>query len=1069
MMWCGAAEETARLCLEQEVRHQYSFYRPISSADAEESVASPQCYTTLLGALSRANTDAAHRLAKQISALFFDLLNKPLHPAMGAASAWDLSDKQVYEAKQDVIRIMMRSLKGCNALSWLSATLGLSTTAGSSSVDFSDTEEDVCSSMCLCLHHYFSSDNRPLQGGGPIADSGRVTVSFEDCHGEALFFSTRCISLVLGAMIEIGTNRHVMGALDILESAGIARIANHATTSSSFTGKGHRAHFSMRAAVAYCAEVAAQLGKSEIVTRLMFTLCRSEGTLAFGSLRVSAPNRQRGKGERMIEALRYVFTFWKRNASAERAMETRDQRHGEESLEHFTTRLLKSTIHAALQQESSAPEVDGTGQREVMDGLREANTLFEVLSESSSWTGIAAMAVELLTFTATTQQELFNKKIAEKSPHVKEARLKESMEVLARTAASVFGQLHKSYIAERAAAGGAGHRTVLKTCVALTLRSVYGMLTDSQNGVEFPVMCLPLDLPILDAKAKTRPSGPRAAADSTGTQSISSFIHHLFDIAVNEETECGDTGMIQAVLPFEILAVGEEAFSLSNSNSIRRGGNATDTDEHDGSLDVDTRIVQRLSRVNKHTESLAAVIDPEAFLSSMPKHLSSETTQTAEDEHALGGLLLYSCLCETAAHLSPQCALTNSTDRERSKRFQKLCRWLCLSHRAHRQQLWSILLSHPRIMVDSSPQLDQLSHVLYAAVEYSFSNMFPLPSKTCHAGESDWCPASTQEMRLEAAEILCVLYRVGCPPHKQLLAVVNPLYASAVSDKVATTTLEELSLDVSAIVVVSTSALKALQLSLASLSNVMQAIPSLLQRDSMQCEATACVPGSILLVLTKESVALLVAEPSAGNPHSSSGSGKDLAQLRTWLTQRDAVSTRGKHVTCTPAEMRGPRVVILPPLDRRGAASDGGGLNRLAVHYSFGARDGTAEAISILQMVKKERGDDGPPVFLWMEPKALGALGHSEDHGEVSNDEADRLGFRLLSSRRAQLSKAKTDILALMKNESRRSAVYKGGGRGLVTQGLSSSGAKPFFGSPKRPVETRSDSLLQALKSRRRK
>lgn len=343
------------------------------------------------------------------------------------------------------------------------------------------------------------------------SDYGRASsavgpsISFKDPHGELVLLSLNTLSGVVSALLQGKTKDGRSAALHLLEV--FATFASSSTIFSPFSVSQHsRGSPSPSSSASIlpmwspmsgniqhlftsCAEVAAEQGDSEMVTRLLFLLYRSQGALRLESLRVACGGNDRKmpkcaplsvtrpytSGRRKMfsilpwwtNSLRWLTARFSRWDSRERGRmkkaalkrlrsgspgadrgvlkhvcgkfrpmagtvrtpvgeetfpSSEAQRNSLELLEIATTRLLKSAIHASLLPSppvgATVPQPYRVGSASsfifdhrpfqlALEKLVETFRLFSSLASSVSWSGVAAMAVELLTASATNQQAYF--------------------------------------------------------------------------------------------------------------------------------------------------------------------------------------------------------------------------------------------------------------------------------------------------------------------------------------------------------------------------------------------------------------------------------------------------------------------------------------------------------------------------------------------------------------------------------------------------------------------------------------------------------------------------------------
>lgn len=343
---------------------------------------------------------------------------------------------------------------------------------------------------------------------GERATPTSFAFALKDPHGELVLRSSATVAVIVSTLLQIGTPSGRAAALHLLEV--IATPAASSTFFSPFFASspvpcsstsvlpmetwisGHVLHV-----FTSCAEVAAESGDAEMVTRLLFLLYRLQGVLGLESLRFLSHGehsstdmgtritgthphvRSSSRGLRFFSwwpntvhwimevcarwgstvmrrgqtSLRNVFhhsysarggvaeevrgiirtlasswkTFYRRKRLipvmvGKRPSSLEAQRNQWELLEIATTRLLKSAMHASLLLPSPIMEtpsyvygiprapctlLDRRPQLLALEKLEESFRLFSSLEPSVTWSGVAAMGVELLIAAATTQQACY--------------------------------------------------------------------------------------------------------------------------------------------------------------------------------------------------------------------------------------------------------------------------------------------------------------------------------------------------------------------------------------------------------------------------------------------------------------------------------------------------------------------------------------------------------------------------------------------------------------------------------------------------------------------------------------
>lgn len=422
----GRAQRTLRpQCRAESILHRAHGLPPSSSASSGAEV-------------------ALRSHAILVAQLFWDLLDKPPHPGRAVRSQWDATDDPlVVEARKlEVMEVMMRHvLQGECALQWLAEVLGVSGSGmkeermgqGLVVVDHGAMDpatQSAAMRLATLLHEVHAPRpshaiptsalddirHRPVGRGGTPNTPRRAVgvdrlakeeeekaVPRKDRHGERLLLrSFRTMAIVVSALLQMKTTAGRSAALDLLEVAAAASSASSATSSvaGGTAASALPTTHPMVPLCTSCAEIAAEDGDEEMVTRLLFLLYRSHGALGVASLcGLGAPFSHRpramaassrvsfwgrlawrrgkeneeekegaeGKPRRRIPLVqRLSSSFWTlcafphwlsfstilppsaplpvSSSAASEAM----QPHPLEGLERATTRLLKSAVHAAL-------------------------------------------------------------------------------------------------------------------------------------------------------------------------------------------------------------------------------------------------------------------------------------------------------------------------------------------------------------------------------------------------------------------------------------------------------------------------------------------------------------------------------------------------------------------------------------------------------------------------------------------------------------------------------------------------------------------------------------------------
>lgn len=472
-----ALVEAADCCLTQERRSLYAVHRPFAAGTG-----TPADLARLVGALVAAGLAEPH--GRCVASLLLELLRKPLHPARGALTAWDLAADDAAALEARVVAEVVEALDPAAALGWLAEeVLGHSPRQAA--------ERGIGGTFAV---HAFMVEQLRQAGNG---SSGSGPDGAAATPGSQLLFSPQLVASVASALFRTGNTARKQDALELLELAALSRLTERFK---------HVVLFDEHVAV-QCAEAAATVGDSETVARLMFLLYRAKGALASPTLSEhAAKKKKRGgggaSGKRagaaavLYPSLRGTTGGDTPSASAAAAItasaperrrrwwtglwpfqQTHPQsplqsgdgwREDQEALfESAAIRLLKSTIRAALYNSSTttttAEAIGGSPQ------LHEAHALFGALRTGTTWAGSAGMAVELLLFVTARQQENFTEAAAGTGTGVAPARLAADMADLQRCALKV---LHAVLLdASHTAPSAEVHQDVVAYCVRLVMET----------------------------------------------------------------------------------------------------------------------------------------------------------------------------------------------------------------------------------------------------------------------------------------------------------------------------------------------------------------------------------------------------------------------------------------------------------------------------------------------------------------------------------------------------------------------------------------------------------------------
>ncbi|KPA81234.1 hypothetical protein ABB37_03653 [Leptomonas pyrrhocoris] len=397
-----ALSEAAALCLSVESPKRYAVYRPCDGDEgsSHHTHAAPHHFVELLRHLRAAPNLSIE--ARRVAGVLVDLLNKAPHPRH--PGPWDVTQQEVRDIKAAAVAHVMEGLNGSDdALSWLAKLLGLSDTfAEVDAVSRASTQPAALVKMAV-MERIESRD----------AATMTRRVHAEDPDGDWLL---ACSPTILGAtaaaMLRSTDDGVKATALELLEAAALSRLTRGSPTSSSpLVTSGLRASAAglsggavlfNEAVAVHCAEVAAVRGDVETVTRLIFLLYRARGALGFATFaehrqqrrasRGSHDSAQRwGVGVLLPRTPAWVRSKWWGGASLFRETDVAGGDDADARFEQAVVRLLKSVMHAALYHPQSSGDP-------VESSIEEALSLWDGLRGGTSWSGLAAMGTEFLTY-----------------------------------------------------------------------------------------------------------------------------------------------------------------------------------------------------------------------------------------------------------------------------------------------------------------------------------------------------------------------------------------------------------------------------------------------------------------------------------------------------------------------------------------------------------------------------------------------------------------------------------------------------------------------------------------------
>ncbi|KAG5464846.1 hypothetical protein LSCM4_00290 [Leishmania orientalis] len=395
-----ALSEAAALCLALETPKCYAVYRPSNPGNGGNhhtspvpALATPQHFLQLLARLRETLGMSAE--AARIAGVLVDLLNKPPHPHQ--PGPWDLTQNEVRVVKATAIQHAMDSMQeGGDALAWLTRLLRLRSTR--------TEKNEVTESEVLLL------STALRERSGLHAGSHAHRVHCGDPDGEWLLTRSPVVFAAIAAAMLRSTTDGMKGqALELLEAAALAHLscpcplADTAVKASSYHSDAHhgaKALFDETVAV-HCAEAAAVRGDAETVTRLIFLLYRARGALGFATLAEHRQQRRSGRGSegmgrRTSDGLLPRTSSWfssrwrcRRNGAMVQAPESVDV--ADIRLKLAVVRLLKSAMHALLY----SPQRMSVS---IFCTVEEALSLWDGLRGAISWSGIAAIGAEMLSY-----------------------------------------------------------------------------------------------------------------------------------------------------------------------------------------------------------------------------------------------------------------------------------------------------------------------------------------------------------------------------------------------------------------------------------------------------------------------------------------------------------------------------------------------------------------------------------------------------------------------------------------------------------------------------------------------
>ncbi|KPI88521.1 hypothetical protein ABL78_2333 [Leptomonas seymouri] len=393
--------EVAALCLRTESPKCYGVYRPCASgrSSSRNADAAPYHFVELLQHLRTAPSLSIE--ARRVAGVLVDQLNKVPHPRY--PGPWDVTRQEVRDIKAAAIAHVMECLSaGDEALPWLARFLGLTDTLAEVVATSSGSMQPTTLVQVAVIERIKSRDS--------AATAHRVHVS--DPDGDWLLScSSTVVGAIAAAMLSSTAGTVKAGALELLEVAALSRLTrgppapSSAVVSGSLPAAAQPAEAAVlfnEAVAVHCAEAAAVRGDVETVTRLIFLLYRARGALGCATLTEHRQQRRSNRGSR-DNAQRWGvggllprspawrrFKWWGRD-SLPRETDLAEGDDADVRFEQAVVRLLKSVMHAALYhpQRSGDPTESST---------EEALSLWNGLRGGTSWSGLAAMAAELLAY-----------------------------------------------------------------------------------------------------------------------------------------------------------------------------------------------------------------------------------------------------------------------------------------------------------------------------------------------------------------------------------------------------------------------------------------------------------------------------------------------------------------------------------------------------------------------------------------------------------------------------------------------------------------------------------------------
>lgn len=650
--------EAAALCLAEESPKTYAVYRPChaSDADASHPSAAPHDFVTLLAYMR--TTPCLSSEARHVAEVLIDLLRKPPHPRY--PGPWDISLHESRALKAKAIALVLEgSPTGDDALAWLVRLLGLSDTFAEANADAASAAVHLDPATLLRVAMTERVDQRDA------AAPRRVSV--DDPDGDWLLSSSSVVvGAVAGAMLRSAAGGVRGAALELLETAALARLTRGTATGGAAAtpavagdAPNDAALLFNEAVAVHCAEVAAMRGDVETVTRLIFLLYRVRGALGFATLAEHRRQRRTSRGSSdggqrwTVSGLLPRTPAWMRASwwggdggpSALHTAPSASAADGDDTdvrFEHAVVRLLKSVMHAALYHPSR--NTSG-GSGDVMESsMEEALSLWDGLRGGTSWSGLAAMATELLEFLVRQHAHLATTGAAANAQRLQQAGLR------------VYTQLARAVLPRHRSSA---QQEVVHHCVTLMMQlfSTSSSIRVERDGAA-------------DASGQRRSSV--VVVPSVLTSDAAEHTLRLF-------ADVKDTTQQEALLPFALAA----SLTLLSTAAAQK------------TYQPPARLFGSLARYFATVQSLHYYCAASATTPSAPAHVV-----------ASGSLVLLHVFLLSHTSLGPWAredgelsvflqrfySSGSASDAQRTQ----LHAWLCISGGPQRQLLWSLLLSLKR-------------------------------------------------------------------------------------------------------------------------------------------------------------------------------------------------------------------------------------------------------------------------------------------------------------------------------------------------------------------------------------